>query len=440
MRQMKDSGIEWIGQIPEEWEVRQLKYAGIISGGTGFPIEYQGNTSEIYPFYKVSDLELSSDGKFFISFQNSISEEMAKKLKARIIRERSIIYAKIGAALLLNRRRISLQKCIIDNNMSAFTPYQNVNLFFVYYLFLTLDFKIFILSGTIPSFSEGDQSRIYIPFPSLNEQQRIADYLDAQCARIDETMELVRQSREKLRAYKLSLITEAVTKGLDPDVPMKDSGFPWIGEIPAGWNIYPLAHCIASIESGISVNSGYYPASENEIGILKTSCVLNFSFNINENKSVNYDEYDRIKCPVKKDCLIISRMNTPNLVGACGYVEKSYPNIFLPDRLWQISIKNDFHSKFIYYYIISMPLRAYFFSISTGTSGSMKNISQKQLSTTPLLCPPLPEQQRIAAYLDEKCARIDALLAEKDELLDKLAEYKKSLIFECVTGKREVAA
>lgn len=208
---MKDSGISWIGEIPEGWKICQLKYVGKISGGTGFPIEYQGNTSEIYPFYKVSDLELSSDGKYLITAQNTISEEIAAKLKAKIFPAMSILYAKIGAALLLNRRRISLKKCIVDNNMSCFTPFSNFNLYFAYYIFSVLDFKKFIFPGTVPSFSEGDQAQLHIPLPPLAEQQRIADYLDAKCARIDAVLEEKERLLDRLAEYRKSLIFECVT-------------------------------------------------------------------------------------------------------------------------------------------------------------------------------------------------------------------------------------
>lgn len=214
---------------------------------------------------------------------------------------------------------------------------------------------------------------------------------------------------------------------------MKDSGIEWIGEIPEGWEIATLRHCIASIESGTSVNAGYYPAEENEYGVLKTSCVYNDNFNYNENKSVNYDEYERVKCPVKKHCLIISRMNTPDLVGSCGYTKSSYQNIFLPDRLWQVSFLEKFYYKFIYYFFASHATKIYISSHATGTSGSMKNISQKQLVNTPFVFPPFSEQERIADYLDAKCAHIDHCLELTRQSMEKLRAYKLSCITEAVT-------
>ena len=124
-----------------------------------------------------------------------------------------------------------------------------------------------------------------------------------------------------------------MTKGLDPDVEMKDSGIKWIGDIPHSWDVLRLKYVIAFIESGVSVNASQSPAGEGKIGVLKTSSVSKYSFRPEENKEVNLDELGRVSCPVRANTIIVSRMNTPELVGACGYVEQDYPNLFLPDRL-----------------------------------------------------------------------------------------------------------
>ena len=434
---MKESGIEWIGEIPEGWEVRKIKtFSPVLRGASPRPIDdpQYFDESGKYSWVRISDV--SAAKKYLYSAGDRLSK-IGESKSAKI--HAGDLFVSICASV--GKACISKIDCCIHDGFVYFPSLDRRMVNFLYYIFTSGEcYSGLGKLGTQLNLNTNTVADIYIPFSSIEHCAYIADYLDAKCARIDESAALVRQSMEKLRAYKLSLITEAVTKGLDPNVPMKDSGIPWIGETPKGWIICTLASCVVSIESGVSVNAGGEPAKENEFGILKTSCVYGFSFNVLENKSVNHDEYCRLKCSVKKDSLIVSRMNTPELVGACGYVDESYENIFLPDRLWQVSIKKSYCSKFIYYYIVSSPVRAYLASRATGTSGSMKNISQKQFVTTPFVCPPLAEQQRIADYLDAKCARIDALLEEKERLLNRLAEYKKSLIFECVTGKREVSA
>ena len=172
--------------------------------------------------------------------------------------------------------------------------------------------------------------------------------------------------------------------------------------------------------------------------MLKTSSVSKYSFRPEENKEVNLDELGRVSCPVRANTIIVSRMNTPELVGACGYVEQDYPNLFLPDRLWQVHFLNSVVVKYIWYYLSSNYIRNYYSSLSSGTSSSMQNISKGQFENARLLLPPPEVQRDIVEFLDKKCATLDSLVAEKESLIADLEAYKKSLIFEVVTGKRRV--
>ncbi len=219
---------------------------------------------------------------------------------------------------------------------------------------------------------------------------------------------------------------------------MKDSGIEWIGKIPDNYNLIRLKYLVSFIESGVSVNAGQNEADVNELGVLKTSSVSKFAFDIHENKSVNKNEENRVSCPVCSDTLIVSRMNTPELVGACGYVDKSYSNIFLPDRLWQVHFKTHTNVKYIWYYLRSKCVRFYISSLSTGTSSSMQNISQSQFGDINIVLTTSNQQNRIVNYLDKKCYAIDSSIEKKQTIIEKLKEYKKSLISECVTGKKQI--
>ena len=319
---------------------------------------------------------------------------------------------------------------------------KNCNKYICYYLRTLANNSIFNL------FSNGIRERscdirweklgkILLPLPPLPEQQRIADYLDTQCARIDETMGLIRQSREKLCAYKLSLITEAVTKGLDkgldPDVPMKDSGVPWIGEIPAEWELVKLKHITACNQNVLPENTD----KSTVIKYIDISSVDKNSGIIATQTFTFEDAPSRARRIIHTEDIIISTVRTH--LRAVAYIDKSYDNYICSTGFAIITpINKKSISKFIYYSMFSEFFVSMVEKLSTGIS--YPAITANQLQEIEVVSPPLDEQQRIAAYLDEKCARINALLAEKDELLDKLAEYKKSLIFECVTGKREVAA
>ena len=286
------------------------------------------------------------------------------------------------------------------------------------------------LKRVSPTFMKNEVAII----PPLSEQQRIADYLDTKCARIDEAAELVRQSMEKLRAYKLSLITEAVTKGLDPDVPMKDSGIPWIGEIPERWTVAPLKKQLESIvdyrgKTPEKTESGIFLVTAKNIKNGKIDYTLSQEYVSEE----DYSLIMRRGLPEKGDILF----TTEAPLGEVALVDQE--KIALAQRIIKFRVcKNILSNVYLKYWINSSGFQFFLKTLSTGSTA--EGIKASKIFMLPVLLPPLSEQQRIADYLDARCARIDTLLEEKERLLDRLAEYKKSLIFECVTGKREVSA
>lgn len=421
MRQMKDSGIEWIGQIPEEWEINPLL--------------------SLFKERKCKNINLKESNVLSLSYGKIIKRDVETNMGLLPESFETYNIVEYGNIILrltdLQNDKTSLRTGLVTRRGIITSAYitieskNDVQSSFFSYLLHTYDIlKVFYMmgNGVRQNLKFAELSRLPLLIPPLNEQQRIADYLDAQCARIDETMELVRQSKEKLRAYKLSLITEAVTKGLDPDVPMKDSGIPWIGEIPAGWEIGKLKKYASTLTPmrdkpefldgdipwiRIEDFSGkYIEKSKEGLGVSRETV-----------KSMNLKIYPigTILCTSSCD------------LGKCAITSVE---LVSNQRFIGIIPNKNCHPDFLYYIIRSSAERLNF--LSTGSIQA--NLSRAAFEHLQLQFPPLPEQQRIAAYLDEKCARIDALLAEKDELLDKLAEYKKSLIFECVTGKREVAA
>ena len=209
----------------------------------------------------------------------------------------------------------------------------------------------------------------------------------------------------------------------------------WLDRLPSHWQQLRVKHVIERMESGVSVNSDASPATSDEIGVLKTSCVYGDQFSPKENKRVLEDEVERVACHVKADRLIISRMNTPELVGSCGYVGQDIPNLYLPDRLWQtvFSKSRECLPRFAWYYLTSRPAKSAISSLAAGTSGSMQNIAQDAFVGIGFPLPPVEEQQTIARFLDAKTAQIDALVAQKRQLIAKLKEKRSALIARTVT-------
>jgi len=209
---MKPSGVVWFDQVPTHWQVRRLKDVGTLTGGAGFPHDFQNVQGEELYFYKVGDLAKSEDGIHLTSAPHTIDRETAAKLRATVIPPDAILYAKIGAALLLNRRRISTANCCIDNNMTAWIvdPSKVLPLWGFYWM-STVDFGEHTNPGAVPSLSEGYQSILPITLPPLEEQQSIVDQLTSETKAIDQTAQKTREAIERLREYRTALITNAVT-------------------------------------------------------------------------------------------------------------------------------------------------------------------------------------------------------------------------------------
>lgn len=427
MREMKDSGIEWIGAIPATWHTQKMKYISNF---------IQNKYSSDYGLLPYIGLEnIASWSGSFISTNSQYDRE-----QSLICEPEDILFGKLRpylAKVYMNDRL-----CCCSNEFAVIRV-NGQNKRYMWYQLLSHGFIFEIDRSTygtkMPRANAEFIRNVFVALPSEIEQQKIANYLDKMCVEIDAVLEKTRASIEEYKKLKQAVITQAVTKGVRGDRPMKDSGIEWIGDIPAEWDVVRQKYFWNTVESGVSVNAADKPVDNSEqYGVLKTSAVSKFVFIPTEHKQVNLEEYGRVSCPVRADSIIASRMNTPELVGACGYVQNNYPNLFLPDRLWQITFKDGLSPKYAWYYLSGIRVRQYISSLSTGTSSSMQNISQSQYGNIFITIPSIEEQSEITKYLDEKCRSVDALVTKKQQYLTEIENYKKSLIYEYVTGKKEM--
>lgn len=422
----KDSGAKWIGRIPSSWET------GVI--GSLYALRNTKVSDEDYP-------PLSVTMRGVLPQLDTVAKTDAHDARKLVLKGDFAINSR-------SDRRGSCGISDYDGSVSLINtvlqPRGKMNPQYYNWLFHTVQFADeYYKNGhgivdDLWTTRWDDMKRIVIPIPSDQEQSSIATFLGQKIGEIDTIISEAKASIEEYKAWKASIIYEAVTKGLDPNVEMKDSGVKWLGTVPQHWTVSRLKTVVAYIESGVSVNASQSAASEGKIGVLKTSSVSKYVFNPTENKEVNSDELNRVACQVRANTIIVSRMNTPELVGACGYVEKDYPLLFLPDRLWQVHFVDSVSVKYVYYYLCSNYIKNYYASLSSGTSSSMQNISQGQFLNAAVLLPERVEQEDIVEFLDKKCADIDTMILEKESLISDLESYKKSLIFEVVTGKRRV--
>ena len=212
---LKPSGVEWIGDIPEHWNMVPLKHLASFKGGTGFPHEAQGRSGLELPFYKVSDMTLSGNETYMINTNNSISRETASSLGATIFPERAIIFPKVGGAMLTNKRRILTKPSCIDNNMMGCVLNSETIFDFLFLRLQTLDLGLIRKPGPVPAIGEGEVRAFRVPCPPEEEQLEIVEYVKVQTSAIDQAISRAQREIELMREYRTRLISDVVTGQVD---------------------------------------------------------------------------------------------------------------------------------------------------------------------------------------------------------------------------------
>nr|WP_256489788.1 restriction endonuclease subunit S [Dyella lutea] len=237
----KDSGVPWLGEIPAHWLIAPVKQLGKLKGGAGFPHAEQGLDAEELPFHKVNALgRAGSDGVLWGS-ENNISRATAERLGAYIFPSGALVFAKVGAALLLGRiRRLGEAACIDNNMMGLVVDDDAADVAFVSYALNLVRFDLIANPGAVPSLNEGQIGNFQLVLPNRAEQRAIATFLDRETAKIDALIAEQEKLLALLAEKRQATISHAVTRGLNPNAPMKDSGIPWLGEVPAHWEVGPL--------------------------------------------------------------------------------------------------------------------------------------------------------------------------------------------------------
>lgn len=423
MREMKDSGVEWIGKIPVDWKLSKI--------GSVYDERNE----------KVSDKDFVplSVTKQGIVPQLETAAKTDNGDNRKLIRKGDFV---------INSRSDRRGSCGISEYEGSCSLINTVlkpqtNMCNRYYGFV---FKSDGFADEYYRWGHGivddlwstkwiDMKSIYIPAPDITEQERIADYLDAKCSKIDEIIEKQQAIIEKLKAYKLSIITEAVTKGLNPDVKMKNSGYEYIGDIPNYWNVCRLRN-YGSAQNGISKGGEYFGTGFPFVSY--GDVYRNYALPNRVDGLINTTEEERKKYSVEEGDIFFTRTSeTIEEVGFSAVCNKTIPNATYAGFVIRVRPFIDMLTLgFAKYYFRSKHLRVYFAKeMNLVTRASL---GQDLLKSMPLLVPPKDEQCKITEYLDKKCNLIDSNIYEKGRLIIKLQEYKKSLIYEVVTGKKEV--
>jgi type I restriction enzyme S subunit len=286
-----------------------------------------------------------------------------------------------------------------------------------------------------PAINASELVTIEMPLPPLETQRRIAQFLDEKTARIDGLIEKKRALLERLAEKRQALITRAVTKGLNPDAPMKHSGIDWLGDIPAHWEVRRLRYSVEKIEQGWSPQCDNRPAELGEWGVLKVGCVNGDSYDEKDNKALPADLDPLVRYEVFVGDILISRANTKELLGSAALVSATQGRIIFSDKLYRIHLEADIDPRFLIGILRSPLSRFQYEQDATGTSGSMQNIGQDTIKNLRHTLPPFEEQKRIGAYLDELLSKDCSIENAVESSIEKLQEYRSSLITAAVTGQ-----
>lgn len=402
----KDSGIAWIGNIPEHWEVKRLKNVSDFN---------PPNDQSISNFSEVGYLPMErlKNGYMLPSVINVYNLPQG----LTFFKENDIVMAKVTPCF--ENGNIAIAKNLINNcgfGSSELFIFRVRSINRKYFFYLLQEEKIkevckstMIGTGGLKRISPTFMRNLLLPIPPILEQQSIATYLDQKCGEIDELITLQEEMITKLQSYKQSVITEAVTKGLDKNVPLKDSGIEWIGEIPEHWKITKIQY-LAQLKSGYNLtteeikDSGLYP-------VYGGNGIRGY-----------YDKYF-----LEGDYVLIGRQG-----ALCGNINYSTGKSWATEHAVVCYPKTKYITKWFGELLRVMNLNQY--SLAAAQPG----LAVERIKLLPIPIIPLSEQQTIANYLDQKCSEIDELISIKQQKIEKLKDYKKSLIFECVTGKRKV--
>lgn len=423
-RKMRDSGIPWIGEVPEGWGMSPLKYNyNIIAGATPDSTKqnfWDGNIKWITPAdYKTKDV--------YVSFgKRNLTSAGYKACSTHMLPKGSIVISKrapIGSVAITTSDLCTNQGCL---GLVAKNKFVN-NKYFYYVLSIYDDVLNLYGSGTtFKEISANVFSNIEFPLPSVTIQNSIADFLDYKCSEIDTLIENLCARVESVKEYKKAIITEAVTKGLDKNTKMKDSGVEWIGEIPDGWEIVPAKYLFSNSDKRKSLNDEQLTSSQ------KYGIITQKEYMQRENAKIVMatQGIEKWKHVEPNDFIISLRsfqggLEMSEITGCITwhYVVLKPVKEIIP-RYYKWFFKSDV-------YIKALQNTCNF--IRDGQDLRYSNFVQ-----VPLIDIPLKEQYKIADYLDSKCSEIDALLQNYEDQIATLEEYKKSIIYEYVTGKKEV--
>ena len=427
---MKDSGIEWIGEIPIQWKVLKIKYRISQNDGGlwGNDPKFDGKDKIV-----IRSTEQTIDGKWCIIEPAMRDLGCANIDYYRIRRNDLLITKSSGSEEHIGKTTLAdnyfEENCVYYSNFIQRLKVTNYNSKYLWYILnssVSREQFVYMQNSTsgIGNINATNINDVIIPVPQFEEQKRISDFLDSKCSEIDGLISDIQKQITTLEEYKRSVITESVTKGLNPDAEMKDSGIEWIGVIPKHWKI-------EKIKYHLKRNEPRNPGNKQVLSVYREYGVIPKDSR-DDNHNVTSDDTSKYKYVVKNN-LVINKMKAWQ--GSMGVSD--YEGIVSPAYFIYIFTSLKLLPKYIHY-LFRSSYKDEFRRISGGIREGQWDLSADEFENTVLLIPTISEQHKIIDYIQSKTNKIDSIISEKKKQIETIEEYKKSLIFEYVTGKKEV--
>ena len=410
----KDSGVEWLGQIPEHWNVSRLKFMARIKNGQDYK---RVEAEDGYPV-------IGSGGQFTYALTFTYDKE---------------------SVLLGRKGTIDKPLYINEPFWTVDTMYytevnDDISAKFLFYLAVTIQFGRYLTNTALPSMTQEHLGNYFFSIPNNEiERNNIANFLDHETAKIDLLIEKQQALIELLKEKRQAVISHAVTKGLNPNVPMKDSGVEWLGEVPEHWVVLQIRRVLLNIEQGKSPECESRPASIDEWGVLKSGCVNNGFFNEEENKFLPDEIEPFSQFEVRKGDILMSRASgSVDLIGSVAFVESTRPKLLLSDKVFRLNFNDLLSGRFFALLMKSTYMRTNIKNAISGAEGMANNITKGSILSFKFALPPIEEQEFIVTSSLAKISKYDHLIGQAENAIEYLQERRTALISAAVTGKIDV--
>ena len=422
---MKESGIEWVGLIPDTWSVIPNKYV----------MHKEKNLCEKWT--GEDRMSLTMNGVIVRDLQNPTGKMPATFDGYQYIEDGDLLMCLFDIDVTPRCVGKVTHNGVTSPAYSNFKVHDNASRDYFYYYYLMVDNTkelLHLAKNLRHSFTEEQLGQLKVPMPPLSEQQAIADYLDETCSQIDEIIAEAKASIDEYKELKQSVIFEAVTKGLDKNVEMKDSGVEWIGEIPVDWNIAKINRVAWTTSGATPLRSKETEYYDNAVIRWVRTLDLNNGHVTDSSEKITETALKNSSCsimPVKTVC--VAMYGGSGTIGKSGILEVECATNQAICSI--VSDKKVLNPDYLHYVI--MAVRKYWMKYAVGTRKD-PNINQQIIAQMRIPIPQLSKQDIIVNHLDKVTDKCDSLISEKESLINDLEAYKKSLIYEVVTGKRRV--